>query len=179
MKTTLRTCGQALLLLVLGVVVGLGANAVREKRIYLWQDYDPTTKPDPNSTDAPPTAEPNIPYAIMSVGEVAVLLDSPDTQVGLNVIVDARNEELFAQGHIPGAVQCDPYGPPTAIDDVAGRLAGTAKVVVYCHGGSCEDSVLLCNYLVARGIPKETLYVFKDGWDGWLASKNKVATGRE
>jgi 3-mercaptopyruvate sulfurtransferase SseA len=182
MKTIRDAVGQMVLLLILGLVVGLAANNGRVKgHIDLGRDYVAQVPPPIPTTgpNQPPTSEPQFPYQVLSFEEATAAWKDPQTKVGLYVFLDARGDEAFEHGHIPGALQCDPYGSAATIDAIAGRVLGTVKVIAYCNGGACEDSILLCQELVKRGVPKETLYVFKGGWEEWTNGKMPVATGRE
>ncbi|MFQ5592312.1 MAG: rhodanese-like domain-containing protein [Phycisphaerae bacterium] len=107
------------------------------------------------------------PYKEIRLAEVVDVLNSPDTEMGLNVFVDARSEELYAAGHIPGAIRCDPYEVDACIDDVMQLAAAAEKVVVYCGGGECEDSIFMCRELLAAGIDHAAIYLFAGGWSEW------------
>lgn len=182
MKMISVTIGQTILLLVLGLVVGLGANSVRAKgHIDLWRNYVPQTQTNatPGNPNPAGTTEAPLPFQVLTFEAASAIWKDPETQAGLYVFLDARGDHPFEQGHIPGAWQCDPYGPAATMDAIAGRVAGAGKVITYCNGGDCEDSILLCQELVMRGIPKETLFVFKGGWEEWKSNQMPVVTGRE
>ncbi len=178
MRTIGVTIRQATILLVVGLAVGLAVNAARGKnRINLSRDYTPkilTSSPaDPNTPTPPARAEP---YNTITVEEVAAIV-ADASRAGLDLIVDARNDDLYGRGHIPNAVQCDAYNLEDHINEVLSMALGAERVIVYCHGGNCEDSYLLCQELVMRGVQKEALYVFKAGWDGWQAYQRGETDG--
>lgn len=104
------------------------------------------------------------------LAEVREVFEDPQTKQGLNIFVDARDEEHFAEGHIPGAIQCFPYEIERCLDRVKAAAGGAEKVVVYCGGGECEDSIFMCRELTEAGVPFEAVYLFEGGWKEWSAS---------
>jgi rhodanese-related sulfurtransferase len=195
-----RTSFELLVLGLLGIGLGFGANAVRETgSIKLTKNYfdkgTPRPTASPEGTAAIATAGASLPSA-PSVKNVAVkhlqhdyqeitfegvvgVLNDPLTAQGLNVFVDARKADLFHEGHIPGAIHCDPYEPQRSIETVLARANGVEKVIVYCGGGDCEDSIFLCRDLVEGGVPNETVYLYPGGWSEWTAKKMPVSTASE
>ncbi|MDX2194393.1 MAG: rhodanese-like domain-containing protein [Gemmatimonadales bacterium] len=63
-------------------------------------------------------------------------------------IVDVREPELFAKGHIPGAINI-PW--PGVKESAATQLAKEHAIVMVCHGGPMGDDV--AQRLVAAGFP--------------------------
>jgi rhodanese-related sulfurtransferase len=61
-------------------------------------------------------------------------------------LVDVREPELFAEGHIPGAINI-PW--PGVKDTAAGQLDKSHAIVMICHGGPMGDEV--AERLVAAG----------------------------
>lgn len=102
------------------------------------------------------------------------VLEDPSTEMGLNVFVDARSDDLFADGHIPGARQFYPYEPDRYIDNVLDLAMGAMKVVVYCGGGDCIDSILACRELRDAGVPEDALRLYEGGWAEWTAKGGPV-----
>jgi len=86
----------------------------------------------------------------------------------------ARNDEAYAEGHIPGAIQCDRYRLDDYIDEVMEAAIQASKVIVYCNGGQCDDSKHLCGELIQRGIPYGNLFLFSGGWEEWIENKMSV-----
>lgn len=80
------------------------------------------------------------------------------------MILDARNEHEFAEGHLPNsrnifALEFEQYIP---------ELIGMNKdirIIVYCGGGQCELSHELSNNLIGLGFKK--IYIYLGGWDDW------------
>lgn len=119
------------------------------------------------------------PYREMSFEEVVAIFNDPATAAGANIFVDARSAEVYAEGHIPGAIQADHY----RLEDCLGALLDYAmsaeKIIVYCNGGQCEDSVFLCCDLADFEIPCERLYLYRGGWEEWSKKGMPIAKGRE
>jgi rhodanese-related sulfurtransferase len=101
--------------------------------------------------------------------EVQSVFEDPQTAQGLNIFVDARDDEHFAEGHIPGALQCFPYEAKRCLDRVKAAADGADKVIVYCEGGDCEDSIFMCRELTEAGVPTEAVFLFEGGWKEWSA----------
>lgn len=119
------------------------------------------------------------PYKEISLDEVLAVMKDPQTARGLNVFVDARKEDDFAEGHIPGAVRCFPYEVEKCINKVLDRTNGADKVIVYCGGGDCEDSIFMCRELVNAGVPSEAIHLYAGGWKEWSARNEPVQSGAE
>jgi len=201
MKLIKQTGCELLALAVIGLVLGLSANSLRAKgSLDLVKNYFyiPPTPPKPpvppNGTNGkileptkplPPigvepaaSKKPKYPYQTIDYDGVVAVLDDPDTATGLNVFVDARNDHAYEDGHIPGAVQCDPYNVPQYWENIEPLVMGAMKVVVYCGGGDCEDSAYMCRELVNQGVPMEAIYLYAGGWNEWDAKHGPVETGR-
>lgn len=108
-------------------------------------------------------------YQSIAFDEVVAVFNDPRTRQGMNLFVDARNDDHFKEGHIPGAVQCFPFELHRFIDEVLERANGVDKVIVYCNGGECEDSIFACRDLIAAGIPYESVYLYEGGWKEWAS----------
>jgi rhodanese-related sulfurtransferase len=98
-------------------------------------------------------------------------------QQGLIVFVDARNEEEYGDGHIPGAYQLDPYHPEQQLGGVLTRCQAADQVVVYCEGGDCEDADSTAILLRDAGVPNRKLFVYGGGYAGWTENHLAVEQG--
>lgn len=118
-------------------------------------------------------------YQDISFAEVQAVFNDPMTASGANVFIDARNDASFEEGHIPGALQCDHYELDNYMPDVLPLAEGAEKVIVYCNGGDCEDSIFMCQDLLSAGVSYDALYLFSGGWQAWKAGGMPIGTGRE
>jgi rhodanese-related sulfurtransferase len=86
-------------------------------------------------------------------------------RTGLAIVLDARTEESFKRGHIPGARNLP---AAEAMRTIPADLLGAAKnmiLVVYCEGGDCLSSLGLARRLHDEGF--RDLRVFGGGWAEW------------
>lgn len=95
---------------------------------------------------------------------------------GVALIVDAREPDEFAAGHIPGSINL-PYDEvitdPVRLEslDPAGRV-----VIVYCGGGSCEVSISLADEIY-HGLGYNQVAVYLGGYPEWVAAGYPVEAG--
>jgi len=115
-------------------------------------------------------------YQEIHFPELVKVFQDPATAQGLNLFVDARKPDLYEEGHIPGAVQCE-LGD--AIDDVIARANGVERVIVYCGGGDCEDSIFMCRELLDAAVPYDSIFLYPGGWKEWSANQMPTQTGRQ
>lgn len=204
MGEVLRTIVHAGFLVLLGTAAGFGANAVRSKgSINPARNYFDKTITVPHAPDVAPHAQApsgtngtnggaakpvnsggtvkkmDHEFQEISLADVVHEFNSENRLNGLTVFVDARNEKLFAEGRIPGAVLFDHYELERYLDDALARVQGTANVIVYCNGGDCEDSIFACKALLDAGVPYDTLHLFAGGWKEWTANNLEVEVGTD
>ncbi len=89
------------------------------------------------------------------------------------VFVDVRGLARWDLGHVPGAVELD---LKTDFNE-ANLLAVVGKdqeVVIYCQGSKCLRSSKACAKAVSWGFTN--VYYLRDGFPGWKAAGNPVAT---
>jgi rhodanese-related sulfurtransferase len=193
-----KTIVELLLLGLLSVGLAFGSNAMRTSRsLKVSKNYFEKTAqapvkpgeaakhdvplPKPPAQEQPKVAAKKLEhdYQEISFDEVVDAFNDPATKQGLNVFVDARKHEYYDEGHIPGALNCDPYEAEQTIDEVVAQASGVERVIVYCGGGDCEDSIFLSRELVEAGVPKDTIYLYPGGWTEWSAKKMPVEVGHD
>jgi len=205
LATVGRTILQVVLLGAVALVLGAVANSVRGSGSLKWTknyfdrgeavvpapeaDISPAETPQPSTEDdvvetdaqetAPKSALPAHNFNTISLEEVIRVFESPDTANGLNVFIDARTENAFKEGHIPGAIQCFPFAIEECIDEVLQYATAAFKIVVYCTGGDCEDSIFMCRELLEAGLASDNIYLFEGGWHEWSESDQPIQTGPE
>jgi len=95
-----------------------------------------------------------------------VLLDEVQqlvTDGGL--VVDARTPELFAAGHIEGAVSLPLADIDESLPGFIARIDKDRVVVTYCSGFGCPDSFDLGMRLIEEGY--SDVRVFEGGYPEW------------
>ncbi len=93
------------------------------------------------------------------------------------VFVDARNEADYLAGHVPGAWLFNPYEPEKYFPSVMPAVQAAEIIVVYCHGGNCDDSVSAATLLKEVGVPGEKIYVYGGGMGEWESLGQPLETG--
>jgi rhodanese-related sulfurtransferase len=134
--------------------------------------------PAPGTADPAETGDhPEHPFQEILFDEVRAVFNDPNTALGVNVFVDARNDHAFSEGRIPGAIQCDHYQLAEYLGPVLDATAVAARVIVYCNGGDCEDSIFVCNDLMDAGVPYSRLYLYPGGWQEWKKNDMPIEAG--
>ena len=91
------------------------------------------------------------------------------------LLIDAREPDEYAEGHIPGAINL-PYDIAVGDPDGLMRLdAGGRPLIVYCGGGDCELSMSLAWELLANGQTK--VMVYTGGYPEWVEAGYETGTG--
>jgi rhodanese-related sulfurtransferase len=89
------------------------------------------------------------------------------------VVVDARSQEAYLQGHIPGAISF-PHRTMTA--ESTADLDQQKIYVVYCDGIGCNGSTKGALKLASAGLRVKELI---GGLDFWIRDGHPVARGEE
>ena len=193
---------EALLVTVAGGLFALAANQLSPNGIKLTRNYFP--KPPPLATNQPaapqpkPTATQPLPAAaqpavaavvtpearlraagLQTVPReiVAQLFTSPEYASESVIFVDARNDDHYQAGHVPGAFAFDHYRPETCVATVLPACLAATRIVVYCTGGDCEDSEFATLALAGSGVPREKLFIYPGGLADWQAAGQPVEIG--
>ncbi len=181
---------EGILVAAIGAAVAFAANALSPRGLKLERAYFPQSAETTLTATAPAgrTNSPATPlddkiksFGLQPAGSnfVSRLFDDPRRESDLVVFIDARDEEDYKRGHIPGAFEFyDPYREKFL--DAVGPLCQVAQqIVVYCHGGEqCDDSIQ--SALTLRDVlhaPKENLFVYGGGFDEWCANGLPVEVG--
>lgn len=89
-------------------------------------------------------------------------------RTGAALVLDARAEELFAGGHVPGARNVPSAGSAAELPVELEGADRERTVVVYCEGGDCQSSLALAKRLHDEGF--KDIRVFGGGWEAWAAA---------
>lgn len=182
---------EALLVALLGVGLALVANAISPRGLGLNRNYFPVgTQVSPagagvdrrEATAADPADAVRNRLVRRGLGlatgpEVAAWFRDPQFAQGLVVMIDARDDASYRSGHIPGAWQFNHYRPEQHLPMVLPVCLNALKVVVYCTGGSCEDSEFAAVMLRDGGVPRENLFIYPGGIAEWKARSLPIEIG--
>lgn len=168
---------EAIVLALAGLLFALAANALSPRGLRLGRNYFPAV--NVVQTNA---AGPTDPAALLALrlqrhgiklassNEVARLFRDPGYEQGLIVFVDARNDAAYQSGHIPGSWQFDRYRPDNYLPTVLAACSGAETIVVYCNGGTCDDSEFTAMMLREGGLAAENILVYGGGISEWTNS---------
>lgn len=106
-----------------------------------------------------------------------ILFRDPRRAQDLVVLVDARDDAHYQAGHIPGAYQLDHYRAGAYLPTVLPVCLNAQEVVVYCHGGDCEDAEFAAVLLKEAGVPVDRLAVYIGGFTDWATNSLPVERG--
>ncbi len=101
------------------------------------------------------------------IGEVRQLMASGA------LLVDARSPELYATGHIEGAVSLPLVEIDTGLPKFLERVAKDRSIITYCSGFGCPDSFDLGVLLIEAGC--RDVRVFEGGLPEWRDAGLPVA----
>jgi rhodanese-related sulfurtransferase len=180
-----------------GTLFAFAANRISPKGLALARDYFPTG----TAHQVRPLADAGLPSApgtnsgalspaqllaaqmrekglqLTDAPRVVQLFHDPRRQEDVIVFIDARKEEEYQKGHIPGAYEFDPYRPENYLAAILPVCQKAGQVVVYCSGGDCDDSETAALLLRDVGIPNQKIFVYGGGFTEWTTNNLPVETG--
>jgi len=92
-------------------------------------------------------------------------------------LINARDEQHYREGHIPGACEFDPYHPEKYFATVLPVCQAAEQIVLYCNGGDCDDSESAAITLRDVGIANQKLFVYTGGITEWTTNGLPVEIG--
>lgn len=96
-------------------------------------------------------------------------------ETGTAIVIDARPAGDYRRGHIPGSFSL-PFNRFSQAGERFQRVfSPDTSLVVYCSGGSCNDSVVVRDKLLATGYLDVKL--FPGGWKEWTHAQLPVEEG--
>lgn len=103
-----------------------------------------------------------------------VVLEEVEQLQGKTLRIDARIPELYAEGHLPGAVSL-PYAEVDGLlESFNARVAKDESMIIYCSGYGCPDSFDLALLLLAEGY--RDVSVFEGGYPQWRDAGKPIET---
>ena len=190
---------EGLIVGLLGTVIAFLANAISPRGLELGRDYFPNDRrtlatPLVAASNAAPKSLTGSNAAQSSLERLAArfrqeglqladsnqatnLFNNPKYAQGLVVFVDARNDEHYLAGHIPGAYQLDHFRVQDYIATTLPVCQVAEQIVVYCNGGDCDDSENTAIFLRDAGIEPAKLFVYAGGIADWTTNSMPVEIG--
>lgn len=110
----------------------------------------------PNSTLTTKDLEPKI----VNYTQVTQLLKNPKV-----LFIDARPPDQYSESRIGNAINIFPYDAEDIILQKIISLPKDKTYIVYCHGGTCEDSFTLSKKMLS--LDYKRVFVYKEGWNEW------------
>ena len=183
---------------VVGAALAFAANTLSPRGLSLTKNYFPGT----GATVAPPVAaatnaigaapaRTNSPMELLSArfqaeglqltdsNRVAQFFHDPRREQDGVIFIDARDEDHYRAGHIPGAYLFDRFHPEIYLTNVLSVCLTAEQIIFYCHGGECEDSehaaIMLRDSI---SIPKEKLFVYEGGITEWATNGLPIELGQ-
>lgn len=188
---------EGLLVAVVGAVVAFVANALSPRGLRLTFNYFPQDQPPPAASA--PGANPQAAAAgaagalssaellaaqvrqlgihLIDSNQVAQFFRDPRREQDLVVFIDARADQQYQQGHIPGAYQFDYYHWDNYLAAILPLCTAAEQIVLYCNGGACEDSLLAARLLASANVPAQKLYVYNGGITEWATNGLPIELG--
>ena len=100
--------------------------------------------------------------------EVVEYLRKKDT----TIIIDARDEDDYKNGHIKGAINI-PFDYYEDFEYLLNDVNLESIVIIYCVGGECSLSIDLADYLMQeRGF--FNVLIYEGGWPEWKESGYEI-----
>lgn len=93
-------------------------------------------------------------------------------QEGSAIVVDARDEKYFNEGHIPGAINLPAARFGDAFAQVGEGMPRDFVCIVYCQGEPCDESLDVMDNLEV--LEFKTILLFPGGWTEWEKKKHPV-----
>jgi rhodanese-related sulfurtransferase len=191
-----RVVQEGALVAVVGAALAFAANALSPRGLQLSKNYFPATSlPSPipssgsNVTAAAGTRT-NSPQELLSAllranglqladsNQVTQFFRDPRREQDGIIFIDARNDEHYRAGHIPGAYQFDHFRPENYLTNVLQLCLTAEQIVFYCNGGECDDSLQAAVMLRdSVPIPKEKLFVYGGGITEWATNGLPIELG--
>lgn len=96
-----------------------------------------------------------------------------------NLFIDTRSAELYAKGHIPGAVNLPTVDNSFTKEALLAAAGGNSKpIVIYCNGEYCPNSFKACQLAQSWGYKGQIHYFWTGmGANGWGTVNGPVVTG--
>lgn len=153
---------QLIIILGISLVTGLTLNYFSGESLPVFKAFTPRST-------TPLAEDLSVYYREIDAETLNSLLESK-----MVVLFDARTNDMYSQGHIPGAYNF-PIGEfQQKYPTISPLLPGDKDIVLYCIGVHCIDSSLLAKELYNKG--HKQIFVFKGGIEEWESMGYPVET---
>ena len=154
-----KTMKKIIILVGISVTLAIVVNFLSPKGIALVGQWD--------TSKGVITAIPNGPEdrkreEINSVALAKEIFDN-----GNVLFLDARSQDDYEDGHIPGALSLPVGQFDERIESFLNQHSPDTRIVTYCSGRTCEDSHNLARLLSDAGFTHVSVFI--DGFPGWEA----------
>ena len=184
------------LVAMIGAVLAFAANALSPHRLELTRDYFPAPKlvspanAAMTNLTAAATTTTNSPVEQLAArlranglqlaesNQVIQFFRDPRREQDGVIFIDARDEDHYRAGHIPGAYHFDRFQPEKYLTNILQVCLAAQDMVFYCNGGNCDDSEYAAITLRdSLGIPKEKVFVYGGGFAEWTNNALQFEVG--
>lgn len=93
---------------------------------------------------------------------------------GNGIFLDAREPEVFEQGHIAGAINVTPHAFMDSLEFLE-SLDLNGLIITYCDGTDCNASIDLASNLELMGFTQ--VRYFFGGWQEWISAGYPISGG--
>lgn len=94
---------------------------------------------------------------------------------GEAMFIDARGEEAYSEGRIPGAFSLPYKGFDNgAVPETVDYLPRDQLLVIYCDGADCHASQVVYDRLLELGFSRDRMKIFHGGWNEWKETGGEV-----
>lgn len=141
---------QILFILLLSGAVGFSVNMIRSNGIPVicdWSTEGRMTDDDGSSL-------------VIKISEAKEVFNIKQA-----VFFDARDKELFDQGHIKGAKNLPWHSVDDYFIDIVNGMSNDTLIITYCDGENCDLSHELAIFLRDIGFPNVKVLI--NGWTVW------------
>jgi len=175
---------EAIAVALIGAGIAFLANVISPRGLKLSYNYFPLARGSLSASAVTNSSVETLAAKLQAAGLhladsnlVVQFFHDPHFQQGLVIFIDARSEQAYRDGHIPGAYLFDHFHPDQYLPLIWQPCLNAQQIVVYCNGGDCEDSQFTAINLGEAGIPKDKLFVYGGGITEWESNSLPVELG--
>jgi rhodanese-related sulfurtransferase len=156
-----KTIVQALGIVIISGVLGIGVNVFRADSIPLVENWNERVLNEQLTGGLP----------AVSLAQVLKAFNNNEA-----LFVDARPQDFYRIGHIPGAINIPVDDFDLLFPELREKITAAVQVITYCEGASCEVSVELTEKLLMAGVDRVLIYT--GGMQQWQAEGHPVEKGQ-